>query len=86
MKHLSKIYLEAAKLIDAGIEVFSCDAIYEACHDRSSEVPLQLFHEFFCPADLKGFFLAFWFGDATPRNQNARVLALLFMAEIAGNL
>jgi hypothetical protein len=86
MRILTKnVYLKAAKIV-AKTRILSCPAIWVAADDYFGE-ERHIYAELFRPTneeyDMKnGEHLFMWFGKMNEKNQNRRVLALLFMHEI----
>lgn len=79
----SKVLREAAKRIDRRADLFCCCAIdwvggssteFISARDKARE-----YFSMFKPEGLS----MFWFGDDNPSNRHARVMALLFAAEVA---
>lgn len=80
----SEVYRKAALSIERD-EWYSwrsaCEAISEvggACWTEYTDK----FNDVFCPPGVTGW-KAYYFGDGSPENQNARILALCFMAAIS---
>lgn len=76
----SEIYLEAAKLVDSGAITFSCVAIDEAAGQGFSLERYE--YDFLFRPEGGGNCWGRHFGDGEDR-KNCRVLALLFMSQIA---
>lgn len=77
----SEVYLRAAKLVDGGMQVCSCDAICVA--DKYSTHRRYIYQELFKPSEFSSFIWGNeWSNDFSER-KSCRVLALLFMHQIA---
>jgi hypothetical protein len=84
----SEIYRKAARRIEHG-EGYSwrsaCEAINDVCNNgmRGQFVRcMDSFNAIFCPDRVNGA-REYYFGGGDPENQNARILALCFMAAIS---
>jgi hypothetical protein len=97
----SKVYRKAAQIIfnwgsydnDNSYQKYCCNAIEDAdidCNGWNSDFPpdYQLpFEQYFKPQKLpKGHYSNGWWGPASPKTDEQRILALLFMELIAEDL
>lgn len=84
MKNYRKTYLQAAELIASGKETCCCHAICTAQNARSRERKEEnlLLAEYLKPKSIKDQSSVWWYSCSREDDKNARIFALLLMAEI----
>ena len=80
---LAQVYLKAAEMIDIGYVGYACDAIgMVSSSGYGSGYDMDMFALYFKPKQITTY--RPWFGDSRKgKNQEHRVLALLFMHAMA---